>query len=208
MAGFDTGSAEHPMVFTVGHSNVSLEAFLALLRKHAVQVLVDVRSEPYSKYVPHFNGAPLKEAVTAAGITYLYIGGELGGRPREHEYYDPDGYVRYDLLAASPQFRQGIARLLRGIKTYRVAVMCNEENPAECHRRLLVGRVLGERGVEVRHIRGDGSIQSESDIQAAEHRHDSEPLQQELEFAAREKPEWKSTRSVLPRRPQKHSTAR
>jgi len=207
MANAENKPAEHPVVFTVGHSNVALETFLALLKQHAIEVLVDVRSEPYSKYVPHFNGASLKEAVTNAGIKYLYIGRELGGRPREPEFYDPDGYVRYDLLAVSPQFKQGIERLQRGVKSYRVAVMCNEENPAECHRRLLVGRVLAEKGIQVLHIRGDGRLQSEDDLLAEERKRAPDELQQELAFVVREKPEWKSTRSVSRGSPPKLSSA-
>jgi uncharacterized protein (DUF488 family) len=200
----DTG----PVVHTVGHSNVSQEAFIALLQQHGVEVLVDVRSAPYSKYVPHFNGDALKQAVVRAGIKYLYFGGELGGRPREREFYDTKGHVRYDLIAESPQFKEGIERLLRGIREHRVALMCNEEDPRECHRRLLVGRVLTARGVAVLHIRGDGRIQPEAELAEAERKDAPADVQQEFAFAAREKPEWKSTRSVSQARPPKPSSGR
>jgi uncharacterized protein (DUF488 family) len=197
-----------PAVFTVGHSNVSQEAFVALLKARNVEVLVDVRSAPYSKFVPHFNAAALKTAVTAAGLKYLYLGRELGGRPREQRFYDSSGHVRYDRIAESPQFREGIERLLRGIREHRVALMCNEEDPHECHRRLLVGRVLAERGVTVLHIRGDGRIQTETELAEAERRDEPAEIQQEFAFAAREKPEWKSTRSVSQARPPKRSSGR
>ena len=197
-----------PLVYTVGHSNVSQEAFIALLKTHSINVLVDVRSAPYSKYVPHFDGDELKQAVVRAGIKYLYLGRGLGGKPREPRFYDSEGHVRYDLIAESPQFQEGIERLLRGIREHRVALMCNEEDPHECHRRLLVGRVLTARGVAVLHIRGDGRIQPEAELAEAERKDAPADVQQEFAFAAREKPEWKSTRSVSQARPPKPSSGR
>jgi uncharacterized protein (DUF488 family) len=197
-----------PVVYTVGHSNVSQQAFIALLKAHEVGVLVDVRSVPHSKFVPHFKAAALKPAVAAVGIKYLYLGRELGGRPRDQRFYDSGGHVCYDLIAETPQFREGIERLLRGIHEHRVALMCNEENPAQCHRRLLVGRVLAERGVTVLHIRRDGRIQPESELAEAEREDAPAEVQQEFEFAAKEKPEWKSTRSVSSARRPKPSSGR
>ncbi|MCX6842694.1 MAG: DUF488 domain-containing protein [candidate division WOR-3 bacterium] len=196
------------MVYTVGHSNVSQEAFIALLKTHDIEVLVDVRSAPYSKFVPHFNAAVLKLAVVAAGIKYLYLGRELGGRPHGQRFYDDGGHVHYDRIAESPQFREGIERLLRGIREHRVAIMCNEEDPHECHRRLLVGRVLTEHGVAVLHIRGDGRVQPEAELAEAERKDAPAEIQQEFAFVAREKPEWKSTRSVSQAKPRKPSSGR
>jgi uncharacterized protein (DUF488 family) len=201
------GSAEGgPVVYTVGHSNIAQEAFVALLKQHGIQVLVDVRSQPYSKYVPHFNAGVLKPAILAAGMKYLYLGKNLGGRPDDKRYYDGDGHVLYGLVAESEEFKAGIERLLRGAREHRVAVMCNEENPAECHRRLLVGRVLVEKGVRVLHIRRDGRIEPEEELVAAGQQ--SESGQQGFAFAAHERPAWKSTRSVSPARPQKRSSER
>src|SRR5947209_11997942 len=91
-------------LFTVGHSNHSLEAFLELLKKHTIQVLVDTRSYPYSRHVPHFNREELCEALRQRGIKYLFLGGELGGRPTGEEFYDEEGHVLYCRLAESPTF--------------------------------------------------------------------------------------------------------
>lgn len=179
-----------------------------MLKAHDIEVLVDVRSAPYSKFVPHFNGDALKPAVVRAGIKYLYLGRELGGRPRETRFYDSEGHVRYDRIAESPEFHEGIERLLRGIREHRVAIMCNEEDPHECHRRLLVGRVLTERGVAVLHIRGDGRVQPEAELAEADRKDALAEVQQEFAFVAREKPEWKSTRSVSPGGPPKRSSGR
>jgi uncharacterized protein (DUF488 family) len=193
-------------LYTIGHSNHPLDTFLGLLDAHAIQVLVDVRSQPYSKYTPHFASRQLKAAVTAREILYLYLGKELGGRPNGAEFYDADGYVRYDLVAESPLFLEGIARLEQGIGKYRVAAMCAEEDPAGCHRRLLIGRVLGARGTTVLHIRADGSLQPEEEFGATDApRHASGQL---TLFPDVEMREWKSTRSVLRKEPPRTSSER
>ena len=78
-------------IYTIGHSNHALDTFLDLLKSHEIEVLVDIRSQPYAKYATHFSGRDLKAAVTEAGIRYLFLGNELGGRPQGDEYYDPEG---------------------------------------------------------------------------------------------------------------------
>jgi uncharacterized protein (DUF488 family) len=193
-------------LYTIGHSNHPLDTFLGLLDAHAIQVLVDVRSQPYSKYTPHFASRQLKAAVTAHEILYLYLGKELGGRPNGAAFYDADGYVRYDLVAASPLFLEGIARLEQGIGKYRVAAMCAEEDPAGCHRRLLIGRVLAAGGTTVLHIRADGSLQREEEFGALDvPRHAGGQL---TLFPDEEVREWKSIRSVLRKEPPRTSSER
>ena len=193
-------------LYTIGHSNHALDTFLGLLEAHAIQVLVDVRSQPYSKYTPHFGSRQLEAAVTAHEILYPYLGKELGGRPDGAEFYDADGYVRYDLVAESRVFLEGIARLEQGVQRYRVAVMCAEEDPAGCHRRLLIGRVLAARGTTVLHIRADGSLQREEEFGAtdAPRRAGS----QLTLFPDEEVREWKSIRSVLRKEPPRTSSER
>jgi uncharacterized protein (DUF488 family) len=193
-------------ILSIGHSNQSLEAFLDLIRLHQIEVLVDARSHPHSRHAPHFDARPLKGAVNAAGIKYLYLGKELGGRPAGAEFYDADGHVLYGLVAQSPLFLEGIRRLEEGAQKYRIALMCSEENPTSCHRRLLIGRVLAARGITLDHIRGDGQIQTEAELA------NTEGTQQAGEqpglFGQQEERAWRSTRSVLPRRPQLSSSER
>ena len=149
------------VVSTIGHSIHSLEKLLSLLKSNRIEVLVDIRSEPYSRKVPHFNKDNLEKEIKKSGLKYLFLGKELGGRPTKRQFYDQEGFVLYSKIADSPDFKSGIERILKGIRTYSVAIMCSEDNPMNCHRRLLVGRVLSSGGVEVLHIRADGSIQSE-----------------------------------------------
>jgi uncharacterized protein (DUF488 family) len=188
-----------PNLFTVGHSNHSLEKFVALLQKHEIKVLADIRSSPYSGYVKHFDREELGRSLQQADITYLYLGKELGGRPDEDEFYDADGHVLYSRLAESPMFLDGIQRLELGIRRYRVAIMCSEENPAVCHRHLLVGRVLARRGVTILHLRGDGSLLPDSALGQATF------VQRTLFDPAEESP-WRSLRSVSRRKTPRSSS--
>ena len=137
-------------------------------------------------------------------IAYVFLGSELGGRPASTQFYDSDGRVLYEKLAESSQFRKGIAQLLEQMQEKRVALLCSEENPANCHRRLLVGRVLAEQGVDVYHIRGDSRVQSEDEL-AAEEQAD---LGQGNLFEFRPIPEWKSIQSVSPKRQPPSSSER
>lgn len=192
------GSLDQRRVFTIGHSNHEEQAFLDLLLRHSIEVLADVRSQPYSKYTTQFNSDQIKQALAGAGINYVFLGRELGGRPDDAEFYDTEGHVRYDRVAESPLFRQGIERLEKGIQKFRVALMCSEENPAECHRNLLVGRVLVRHGVALVHIRGDGRLQTQSEL---DHEAGRSDRQQKLLFDEMKEEPWRSTRSVLPKPP-------
>lgn len=192
------------LIYTIGHSNHPIERFIELLQSFGIEVLVDVRSHPYSRYATHFNADDLKASVLAAGIKYLFLGRELGGRPDGTEYYDAEGYVLYWRVAEAPFFLDGIARLEAGSRKYRVAIMCSEENPAGCHRHLLVGRVLGERGVDVRHIRGDGRLQTTNELVEGIQDKPQDIVTQlsflgEVEETPPEVKEWKSIVSVLRR---------
>ncbi len=193
---------ERPCIFTIGHSNHDEQTFVDLLQQHRIDVVADVRSQPYSKYTTQFNSDQIKPALASADIRYVFLGQQVGGRPDAPEFYDADGYVLYDRLAASPSFLDGIERLEEGIQKYRVALMCSEEDPAECHRNLLVGRVLADRGMELRHIRGDGRLQSQAELDRESGAGD--PRQQFLFEELKESP-WKSIRSVSPKPEQPNS---
>jgi uncharacterized protein (DUF488 family) len=188
-------------LYTVGHSNHPAEHFVTLLRDNGVEVLADVRSSPFSKYSPHFNRDSLRQALRDAGVNYVFLGDELGGRPAGDEFYDVDGHVLYNVVAEAPFFRRGIDRMTVGIRGHRVAMMCSEEDPAVCHRHLLIGRVLATRGVTLRHIRGDGRVQDDAEVRAVGR--DSQPSL----FADAEDQPWRSIRSVLPKSPRRSSSA-
>jgi uncharacterized protein (DUF488 family) len=185
-----------PEIFTIGHSNQPMEKFLGLLTQHSIGLVVDSRSSPYSKYVPHFDREPLSASLKSKGVRYLYLGDELGGRPPELDYYDAAGRVLYYRVAESERFKAGIACLLSESRQFRTAVLCSEEDPCCCHRRLLITRVLVDHGVSVQHIRGSGVLNAESELRAEEAGPQLEmfaPSEQDRTY------EWKSTQSVLRR---------
>jgi uncharacterized protein (DUF488 family) len=192
-------------IYTIGHSNHSLETFLNLLRDLRIDVVVDIRSKPNSQVVPHFNRKPLENSLKISGFKYLYWGKELGGKPNSKEFYDANGHVLYSLIAKSSPFIQAIERLLKGIRDYRVVLLCSEENPWNCHRRLLVGKVLRNYDVNLQHIRGNGRVQSEEELLDENGSREKDEAQLGL-FETEENKEWKSIQSVLPRKVLKHSS--
>jgi uncharacterized protein (DUF488 family) len=139
-----------------------LEHFIGLLRRHAITALADVRSTPYSRTNPQFNREDLKEALTAAGIAYVFLGKELGARSKDPACYE-DGKVRYDRLARSDLFRKGLERVREGSEKFRLALMCAEREPLDCHRTILVAKHLAAEGFGVQHIHGDGGVESHVD---------------------------------------------
>jgi uncharacterized protein (DUF488 family) len=151
-------------VFTIGHSNHGLEQFATLLKDNRIEVIVDIRSKPYSRYATQFNKATIQDFLHSCGIKYLYLGDKLGGKPDDRRFYDTEGNVVYSRISETPEFHEGIERVTRGSKDWRVALMCSEEDPSNCHRYNLVSGFLEERGITVTHIRGDGRHQSRDDL--------------------------------------------
>jgi uncharacterized protein (DUF488 family) len=144
-------------LFTVGHSNIGTEAFLDLLGRHGVEVLVDVRTAPYSRYCPQFNRRELQQAIEAAGLRYQFAGKALGGKPADEHLRGEDGTPDYDKIAASELYQNGLTELLSLAAEHCIAIMCSEADPAHCHREKLIARSLRARGVEITHIMPDGS---------------------------------------------------
>lgn len=203
MPGRVAGVSKAPTVWTVGHSNHSLDRFLGLLQACQIAVVADVRSQPYSRYARHFSQSPLSRALADAGLSYLFFGRELGGRPPEAELYDAEGHVLYGALAETPRFGEGLSRLRDVAYGQRVAMMCSEEDPSHCHRRLLVTRAMlaSDPAVSVLHIRGNGTVVGETDLAQA--------LQGARQLGLFEEVEaWRSARSASPSTLQRASSAR
>jgi len=144
-------------LFTIGHSNIRTEEFLDLLDRHGVEMLVDVRTAPYSRYCPQFNRPELQQAIEAAGLRYCFAGQALGGKPSDGRLRGEDGAPDYDKIAASDLYQEGLEQLLTLAAEHCVAIMCSEAQPDHCHREKLIARSLRARGVEVTHIMPDGS---------------------------------------------------
>src|SRR5215467_9032812 len=151
-------------VLTIGHSTHSWERFVALLHSANVTAIADVRTSPYSRHSPQFSRDTLRAQLQLDGISYVFLGKELGGRPSGHRFYC-DGIADYEKMAQTPEFSKGLDRIIEGAKKYRVALMCSERDPLDCHRCLLVGRALAQRGVRVTHILDDGNVVSHTEIE-------------------------------------------
>ena len=167
-------------IYTIGHSSHPIDMFIRLLTNYNIEVLVDVRSNPYSKYSPQFDMKNIKKAIKSSRIKYLYLGKELGGKPKGKDFYDLNGNINYSLIADSQLFHEGISRLEKGLKKYRVAIMCSEENPAICHRWLLVGRALVAKGINVNHIRGNGDMETQDQLETHNENEGFIPKQSQL----------------------------
>jgi uncharacterized protein (DUF488 family) len=131
-----------------------------LLVRHGIEEVVDVRSAPYSRYAPQFNHINLEKKLETVGLSYTFLGDELGGRPADRSCYSDNGRVLYDRVAGTDLFGDGVRRIIYAADERRVALMCTEKEPLECHRALLVARTLAEREVAVEHILADGRLES------------------------------------------------
>lgn len=166
-------------LFTIGHSNHSLERFVELLGLAGVRQVVDVRTAPYSRYNPHFNRSHLGQVLPREQIAYVFAGQALGGRPDDPSCYkrqalppeDADYLHEVDYLEVMRRewFQTGIEQLLVLAAQQPTAVMCSEEDPAACHRHHLIARFVMRvhPAVDVRHIRGDGNVIAASSILAS-----------------------------------------
>lgn len=151
-------------ILTIGHSSLTYEGFLDLLRGASITAVADVRTAPYSRHFPHFNREAIRDGLRLDGIAYVFLGDELGGRPSTKHLYC-NGVADYEEMAQTANFKKGLLRLTSGANKYRIAMMCSEHDPVECHRCLLVGRALHEQGVGVKHILADRKIVDQTDIE-------------------------------------------
>jgi uncharacterized protein (DUF488 family) len=153
---------EFKLIFTIGHSTHSIENFIKLLKMRGITAIADVRSAPYSRFQPQFNRESLAQSLTDSGIEYVFVGDSIGGRSQNPDDYENNRVV-YSRLKRSPYFENGIDRVIAGSEKFKIALMCSEKEPIECHRMLLVGQTLHELGQEVTHIHGDGSLETHSE---------------------------------------------
>ena len=151
-------------ILTIGHSTHTYGSFLALLQSAGVSAIADVRTAPFSRHQPQFNRNNLLEALRRDRISYVYLGKELGGRPNDFKYYS-DGLADYAKIAMSPNFEKGLHRIVEGAERYRIAAMCSEHDPLDCHRCLLIGRALANRGITIVHILQNGGTVSHPQIE-------------------------------------------
>ena len=145
--------------FTIGHSSHTFDEFVALLRRPRVTMVADVRAAPYSRFNPQFRRDSLAERLAALELEYVFLGRELGGRSSDPADYR-GGRIDYDRVRETERFHRGVERVVRAAERRRIALMCAEKEPLDCHRALLVAPALEARDIAVEHILADGSIES------------------------------------------------
>ena len=153
-------------IYTIGHRRHKLPHFVGLLKNHQIKLVVDVRSAPYSRIAPHFNFGELEPQLVKYFMYYKYMGNTLGGRPSDSALQDADGRADYGKMSVDPRFNEGIERLATLARERVTCLMCGEEDPAKCHRALLIAPELIRRGMLVKHIRSDSRAVDHETIQA------------------------------------------
>lgn len=152
------------LLYTVGHSNQTVDAFLQLIKQFEINCIVDVRSVPASKYSPQFNEEPLSAFLKRHDVYYLPFGHYFGAR--RYDCLNEYGQVDFEQAVHTPAFLQGAERLLGGLrKGFHISLMCSEADPLECHRFSLVSRYFHENGLTVKHILKDAETASHAELE-------------------------------------------
>lgn len=146
-------------IYSVGHSTRSLESFIGLLKDQHIEVVCDVRSQPYSRVTPHFSRDMIQHELKRAGIVYVFLGNELGARSNDPSLY-VNGKISYDKLAGSKLFQDGLQEIQKIASGACVTMMCAEGEPLACHRSILVSRYLRANGFPIAHILRTGAIET------------------------------------------------
>ena len=152
------------VIYTIGYGARSASEMIALLKRYEIGFVIDIRSFPYSRFKPEFSRDPLEKTLKEFGFRYVFMGNLLGGRPQDERCYR-DGKVDYAQVQETEAFRQGIERIRNAwTQQLRVCLMCSEGRPEDCHRSKLIGRVLDDNGISVRHITLDGGLWTQEEV--------------------------------------------
>jgi len=149
-------------LYTIGYSCFTVEEFCEALKKYKITALVDVRSQPFSKFKPEFNKDNLKLLLNNSGIEYVFLGKELGARTDAPEC-KTNGKVSYCKLAEHKDFKDGLQRVNNGMEKFQIAIMCAEKDPITCHRTILICRNFKSENLLIKHILEDGELEEHSD---------------------------------------------
>jgi len=142
---------------TIGHAARSLDELCLILARYAIDIIIDIRSTPYSRFAPQFNRESLRTDLQIHDVSYLFLGDCLGGRPADPRALNKEGRVDYGRLRELPSFQRGIERVRECLaQGFRPALMCAERDPFWCHRFVLVGRALTECSVAIEHVLAPG----------------------------------------------------
>lgn len=149
-------------LFSIGHGTRPIEDFIRLLKAYNIDYIADLRSTPYSRFNPQYNRPPLVLALEKHGIRYVYMGDELGGRPNDPACYDANGKLDFEFVIHQTYFKRGIHRLQQALdRNLRIALLCSESRPDQCHRSRIVGKALAQLQIYIQHIDETGKIKDQ-----------------------------------------------
>jgi uncharacterized protein (DUF488 family) len=152
--------------FTIGYGDYPIDRFITFLQDISIDLIIDVRSSPYSRFNPHFNRENLEKSLNRSNISYRHMGEQIGGRYTDPGLLFPDGTVNYRKVRGTQRFREGISQLLALIASGKtIALMCAEKEPERCHRFALISPVLQSKGISVIHIRPEMKLQVNEDLE-------------------------------------------
>ena len=161
-----THQLQSKQCFTIGYGDYTIDLFIDNVRSAGIDTIIDVRSSPYSRFNPHFNRENLEKSLRKRDIDYRFMGDRLGGRYTDPSMLFPDGTVNYRKVQETELFKKGIGRLLAIISSGKtIALMCAEKEPERCHRFALISPVLQSKGISVVHIRPEGKLQANEDLE-------------------------------------------
>jgi uncharacterized protein (DUF488 family) len=152
-------------IYTIGHSQHKIEHFIELVMKYEIDYIIDVRSVPYSQYASQFNKGILELTLRKYNVNYAFMGEPLGARQKDRSLYSKEGYIDFSKVAKTDKFIKAINNLILGVdKNHKIALMCTEKDPMDCHRNILVAYELYKRGVNINNICEDGTVVTQEEI--------------------------------------------
>lgn len=156
---------QHTTIYSIGHGNKDIEEFIAELKAFSIQYLLDIRSKPFSKWSPQYNKSELQSDLERNNIKYVFLGDTLGGLPDDRSCYNSDGKVVYELIKDKDFFKSSLQRLVTANeKKIKIAIMCSESKPEECHRSKLIGEELFKKNISIKHIISQTTIKTQEAV--------------------------------------------
>jgi len=152
-------------IYTIGHSVHEIDYFIELLKKYDINLVLDVRSSPYSKYAPQFNKKNIEEKLEENGIHYNFVGDSFGARQKNPNLYSKDGIVDFDKVRESIKFKATFNKVIDNINNANMVLMCSEKEPIDCHRSILISKAFYRKGINIQHILADGEIETQKDLE-------------------------------------------
>jgi len=152
-------------LYTIGYTPFAVAEFMTTLKDLGITVLVDVRSVPHSARYPEFDASSIKLHAHEHGLVYLHMGGGLGARPNDPALYT-SGVADFKKIAASDGFERACQRIRNGLERYTICLMCAEQDPADCHRAILIAHYFRKLypDVEISHILAGARVESQQEL--------------------------------------------